>query len=70
MLRSQALEDSKKDKNVPLILDNSENKQELIASLIRNVIWQMDLDRKTKGLKQLQGHIWSFAYKNRLVTGQ
>jgi methionine salvage enolase-phosphatase E1 len=55
---------------VPLILDNSENKQDLITSIIRNVIWQMDLDRKTKGLKQLQGHIWSFAYKNRLVTGQ
>ena len=55
---------------MPLICDASTNKIDLIESIIRNVIFQMDIDRKAKALKQLQGHIWLDAYKNGLVKGQ
>lgn len=27
-------------------------------TVVKNVLWQMDNDRKTGALKQLQGHIW------------
>jgi 2,3-diketo-5-methylthio-1-phosphopentane phosphatase len=32
--------------------------------VIKNVTWQMSVDRKSTALKQLQGHIWSTAFKN------
>ncbi|XP_063231853.1 enolase-phosphatase E1 isoform X2 [Bacillus rossius redtenbacheri] len=38
-------------------------------AVIRNVLWQMDLDRKTKALKQLQGHIWRDGYENGDLKG-
>ncbi|KAL0270198.1 UNVERIFIED_CONTAM: hypothetical protein PYX00_007681 [Menopon gallinae] len=38
-------------------------------SLIKNVLWQMSLDRKTTALKQLQGHIWREGYKNGKLKG-
>lgn len=47
-----------------------DTKEELIRSAIKNVIWQMDADRKAKALKQLQGHMWKSAYENGLVKGQ
>jgi enolase-phosphatase E1 len=36
---------------------------EVKESIIQNVLWQMNNDRKTDALKQLQGHIWKAAYK-------
>ncbi|CAF0908558.1 unnamed protein product [Brachionus calyciflorus] len=68
------IEQSKLDKltmgnKVPGISDNFDNKSELIESAISNIIWQMDCDRKAKPLKQLQGHMWSYAYKNKIVSG-
>lgn len=39
-------------------------------SLVKNVLWQMDGDRKTGALKQLQGHIWREAYKSGAIKGQ
>lgn len=39
-------------------------------SLIKNILWQMSLDRKTTALKQLQGHIWREGYKNGKLKGQ
>ncbi|XP_018317264.1 enolase-phosphatase E1 [Mycetomoellerius zeteki] len=38
-------------------------------SLLKNVLWQMDNDRKTAALKQLQGHMWREAYKTGTVKG-
>ncbi|XP_049784493.1 enolase-phosphatase E1 isoform X2 [Schistocerca cancellata] len=37
--------------------------EDIFEDVKKNVLWQMDLDRKTKALKQLQGHIWRDAYK-------
>ena len=42
----------------------------MIDQLVENVYWQMNADRKTKALKQLQGNIWKNAYENGLVKGQ
>lgn len=39
-------------------------------SLLKNVLWQMDNDRKTAALKQLQGHMWREAYKTGTIKGQ
>lgn len=55
---------------VPIIRENFEDKTELIESALANITWQMDIDRKAKPLKQLQGHMWQFAYKNGIVKGQ
>lgn len=41
-----------------------------VEAVARNVLWQMDLDRKTKALKQLQGHIMREGYKNGTLKGQ
>ncbi|KAJ9585027.1 hypothetical protein L9F63_020637 [Diploptera punctata] len=40
-----------------------------IAAVVKNVLWQMDLDRKTKALKQLQGHIMHEGYNNGELKG-
>lgn len=42
------------------------SKEDIIKAVVDNVKWQMDEDRKTTALKQLQGHIWREGYK----TGQ
>ena len=55
---------------VPKITDDFTDKEKLIDSVVKNVLWQMDSDRKTQALKQLQGHIWKIAYENGFVTGQ
>jgi Predicted enolase-phosphatase len=41
-----------------------------MEAVARNVLWQMDLDRKTKALKQLQGHIMREGYENGTLKGQ
>lgn len=46
------------------------NDIDIIESVVKNVIWQMDLDRKTKALKQLQGHIWRNGYESGTLKGQ
>lgn len=38
-------------------------------SVINNVLWQMNSDRKTTALKQLQGHIWKDGYESGLLKG-
>ncbi len=58
------MQDVKTDTNVPLICEETAGNDKLVDSVVRNVTWQMDIDRKAKALKQLQGHIWSHAYKN------
>lgn len=47
-----------------------EEKEKEKDSLLKNVFWQMDLDRKTTALKQLQGHIWREGYENGKLKGQ
>ena len=44
--------------------------EKAVQSVVDNVLWQMDNDRKSTGLKQLQGHMWREAYKTKKVKGE
>ncbi|XP_076234567.1 enolase-phosphatase E1 [Calliopsis andreniformis] len=63
-------EQAKKDEEdkiegfVPITGANTEEEKE---KLIKNILWQMDGDRKTGALKQLQGHMWREAYNSGAV---
>lgn len=65
----QAKKDSedKLDGFVAITEDKPEEQKE---SLLNNVLWQMDNDRKTGALKQLQGHMWREAYNTGAVKAQ
>lgn len=69
LLAEQANEDilNKVPNVVPINQTGSE--QDLKQSIIQNVLWQMSLDRKTKALKTLQGHIWISGYEDGLLKG-
>ena len=41
----------------------------VVASIAKNVLWQMDNDRKSTALKRLQGHMWRSAYEQKLIQG-
>lgn len=64
-LKEQAKKDEedKVDGFVPIAGANTEEKE----TLIKNILWQMDCDRKTGALKQLQGHMWREAYNSEAV---
>ena len=47
-----------------------DNQEEIVNALVKYVLCQMDNDRKTTALKQLQGHMWREAYKVDKVEGQ
>ncbi|XP_076165606.1 enolase-phosphatase E1 [Ptiloglossa arizonensis] len=65
-LKEQAKKDEKEkvDGFVPMTGSNAEEKKE---SLIKNILWQMDCDRKVGALKQLQGHMWREAYNSEAI---
>jgi len=67
-LKEQAKKDEedKLDGFVAITGDKPEEERE---SLLKNILWQMDNDRKTGALKQLQGHMWREAYKTGTVKG-
>ncbi|KAK0164531.1 hypothetical protein PV328_003148 [Microctonus aethiopoides] len=67
-LKEQAKKDEA-DKIEGLIPITGESPEELKASLLKNILWQMDNDRKTGALKQLQGHIWRDGYKSGAIKG-
>jgi enolase-phosphatase E1 len=46
------------------------DKEVQIASIVKNVEWQMSLDRKTGPLKTLQGLVWLQGYKDKVIQGQ
>jgi methylthioribulose 1-phosphate dehydratase/enolase-phosphatase E1 len=50
--------------------EDSAGKEAVITAVVANVLQQMDADRKTTSLKQLQGHMWRAAYENREIHGQ
>ncbi|XP_070169881.1 enolase-phosphatase E1 isoform X2 [Polyergus mexicanus] len=56
-----------KDKLDGFVAITDEKPEEEKDSLLKNVLWQMDNDRKTGALKQLQGHMWREAYKTGTV---
>ncbi|KAL7296650.1 hypothetical protein TKK_0010068 [Trichogramma kaykai] len=62
-LNAQAKEDEQK-KVDGFVSIKEGTEEEAKESLIKNVLWQMDNDRKTEALKQLQGNIWKVAHKS------
>ena len=58
------------DKVDGAVLIPEDNGDGTLEAVVKNVLWQMDLDRKTKALKQLQGHIMREGYKNGKLKGQ
>ncbi|KAK2575593.1 hypothetical protein KPH14_011302 [Odynerus spinipes] len=67
-LKEQAKKDEE-DKVDGVVSITGANVEEEKESLLKNVLWQMDNDRKTGALKQLQGHMWREAYKAGVVKG-
>ncbi|KAF7394748.1 hypothetical protein HZH66_007922 [Vespula vulgaris] len=67
-LKEQAKKDEedKVEGFIPIVDSNMEEEKE---SLMKNILWQMDNDRKTGALKQLQGHMWQEAYKSTAIKG-
>ncbi|XP_076324383.1 enolase-phosphatase E1 isoform X2 [Tachypleus tridentatus] len=69
-LRMQAVEDLKNGLNVVQIPDvDDDDEGKLQEAIITNVLDQMDADRKTTALKQLQGHMWREAYHSGKIVG-
>ncbi|XP_076463479.1 enolase-phosphatase E1-like [Babylonia areolata] len=46
------------------------DKGDIVKAVVENVKWQMDSDRKSSELKQLQGHIWRQAYESGKIKGK
>lgn len=67
-LREQAEEDKKAEVEgvVPIPTGDSED---IIPEIVKNVEWQMSLDRKTGSLKTLQGLVWAKGYKDGSIKG-
>lgn len=67
-LREQADEDKKAEVEgvVPIPAEESED---VIPEVIKNVEWQMTLDRKVGALKTLQGLVWAQGYKDGTIKG-
>jgi len=55
---------------MPTIKIENENREACVESLVANVLWQMDQDRKARPLKHLQGHMWKHAYESGNICGQ
>lgn len=67
LLKLQVKEDLLNGLQVPTI--ECAGKEKIIKSVIANVVWQMDRDRKITALKQLQGHMWKDAYMSGIIKG-
>ncbi|XP_046741098.1 enolase-phosphatase E1 [Diprion similis] len=67
-LKEQAKKDEE-DKIEGLVPITGSTTDEEKESVVKNILWQMDGDRKTGALKQLQGHIWREAYDSGNVKG-
>lgn len=66
----QATQDKADNQEGVVEIPESDDKDEVCAAVAANVLWQMDNDRKTTALKQLQGHMWREAYKTGAVQGE
>ena len=67
-LREEHLADVSGDLNPPALLAGSGNTA--IDSLVSYSYWLMDRDRKSTGLKSLQGKIWEQGYHDRALRAQ
>ncbi|XP_060553052.1 enolase-phosphatase E1-like [Ruditapes philippinarum] len=70
-LRALATKDKGEGKDVVEIPAKEEgNKDDVIKAVVSNVKAQMDADRKSTELKDLQGHVWRDAYKQKKIEGE
>ncbi|XP_060681634.1 enolase-phosphatase E1 [Hemiscyllium ocellatum] len=46
------------------------DKEQALEMVTNNILWQMSQDRKTRALKQLQGHMWREAFLRGEVKGE
>ncbi|KAG5322070.1 ENOPH phosphatase, partial [Acromyrmex heyeri] len=67
--RNQTAKKDEEEKVEGFIAITGDKPEEEKDSFLKNVLWQMDNDRKTAALKQLQGHMWREAYKTGTVKG-
>ena len=72
LLRKQSLTDKMDNdfEDVPIVAEEDATKEEIMQSVIDNVLWQMSTDRKITALKQFQGNIWRFGYESGDIKGQ
>jgi enolase-phosphatase E1 len=50
-------------------IDDSGDENDLRRSVVANLLWQMDRDRKTTALKSIQGKIWKAGYADGELKG-
>lgn len=70
-LREQAAGD--KEASVEGVIEvaaKEEEQEKTVQSVVDNVLWQIENDRKSASLKLLQSHIWRDAYKTGKVQGE
>lgn len=67
-LREQADEDKKAEVEGVVTIP-TEDSEDVIPDVVKNVEWQMSLDRKTGALKTLQGLVWAQGYKDGTIKG-
>lgn len=53
----------------PQIPDTGSDKSAIKEAVSKNVFAQMDMDRKSTALKQLQGHIWRHGFESKELEG-
>lgn len=72
LLRSDAADEHKNGNlAIPTIPSRDQaSDEQLKQAIIRNVHYQMSIDRKSSSLKSLQGHIWSRGYETGELIGQ
>ncbi|XP_034238860.1 enolase-phosphatase E1 [Thrips palmi] len=69
LLRDQADEDKKAELEGVVEIPKEGSEDDIRAAVAKNVLWQMDADRKTTALKKLQGQMWRQGYKNGELKG-
>ncbi|XP_051542464.1 enolase-phosphatase E1-like isoform X2 [Myxocyprinus asiaticus] len=73
LLKKQAEEDVRQHKACAVhAVDQTvhTDEEKAIREVVENVLWQMDADRKSTALKQLQGHMWRAAYLTGRIKGE
>jgi len=70
LIKEQALQDEKNGVEYIPIANDSDGKEKILESIEKNLILQMNKDRKTTALKNLQGHMWKEGYQCGELKGE
>jgi enolase-phosphatase E1 len=68
LIRNQAEDDKQQGLPAPTVPSGT-GKETVLPELLKNLFWQMDNDRKTTGLKSLQGKIWKSGFESGTLKG-